>query len=124
MSMFLFADDMDAIGRPSDILVRVPEGIVSTDQFLDSMATLLKFPSYFGGNWNAFEDCLCDLTWLPEGRLVLAHSNLPNLPDGDLKTYIEILRDAVIRGNKIEPRDYVVVFPSASAPTVTRLLKK
>lgn len=43
----------------------------ATDLF-DSCAETLQFPAYFGFNWDAFADCLADLSWLPErGRVLL-----------------------------------------------------
>jgi RNAse (barnase) inhibitor barstar len=32
---------------------------------LDEMARVLAFPAHFGRSWDALEDCLTDLTWLP-----------------------------------------------------------
>lgn len=43
-----------------------------------------QFPQYFGGNWNAFADCMCDLSWLGRGGFVLVLRNASVLlVDGD-----------------------------------------
>jgi len=33
------------------------------DAILRAIAEALGFPSWFGGNWDALEDCLADLSW-------------------------------------------------------------
>ncbi len=33
--------------------------------FLGHVSRGMKFPGWFGGNWDAFADCLKDLSWLP-----------------------------------------------------------
>ena len=38
-------------------------GIASKPAFLDAFADALHFPDYFGRNWDAFEECLGDLSW-------------------------------------------------------------
>jgi barstar (barnase inhibitor) len=40
---------------------------------LDEAARVLGFPAHFGRTWDALEDCLTDLTWLPGSayRLVI-----------------------------------------------------
>src|SRR5258708_36947570 len=37
----------------------------------DEFAAALQFPCYFGENWDAFDECLTDLTWLPAEAYVL-----------------------------------------------------
>jgi hypothetical protein len=73
----------------------VPE-IYKSEHLLEALYQLLWFPGYFGFNWNALHDCLTDLSWIREKRVVLEHAGLPNLPEAELKIYLEILRDSVL----------------------------
>lgn len=50
--------------------------IDSKATFLDSFATALSFPDYFGKNWDAFNDCITDMMWLPAPGYVLLYDNV------------------------------------------------
>ena len=56
----------------------------------EAMARALEFPDWFGGNWDALEDCLSDLGWRRgEGRVLLMRS----YPAGDeLGVLSDVLR--------------------------------
>lgn len=41
------------------------------DQMLDAIANALRFPEWFGHNWDALADCLLDLGWLPAPGYVI-----------------------------------------------------
>jgi RNAse (barnase) inhibitor barstar len=45
--------------------------IFSKETFLRKAAEVMKFPAYFGLNWDAFDECITDLTWCPAERYVL-----------------------------------------------------
>ena len=66
---------------------------------LSQFAHALSFPDYFGHNWDALEECLADLDWLPahgylivvtEADQVLIHPD----EEDDYQTFIEILAEA------------------------------
>jgi len=40
-------------------------------QMLGLLGRSLAFPSWYGRNWDALEDCLTDLDWLPQPGLVV-----------------------------------------------------
>jgi hypothetical protein len=42
---------------------------------IEAIARALQFPAWFGGNWDALEDCLGDLSWRNSARTVLAMKN-------------------------------------------------
>ena len=37
--------------------------VTSKEDFLSTISKALNFPSYFGMNWDAFEECLTDFEW-------------------------------------------------------------
>jgi RNAse (barnase) inhibitor barstar len=46
--------------------------------FLKAVAKALQFPHHFGSNWDAFEDCLTDLSWIEAGGYILLFKKLEN----------------------------------------------
>lgn len=60
-------------------------------------AQVLDFPDYFGHNWDALEECLADLEWLPAKGYVLlitdAEAVIPQ-DEEEYETFLEILDDA------------------------------
>jgi RNAse (barnase) inhibitor barstar len=96
-----------AAGKRADSLVRPPTGFAlkvikgrhcktPADLFAE-FARALEFPDYFGHNWDALEECLADLEWLPaKGYILLITDAEGVLPDDEeeYETLLEILRDA------------------------------
>ena len=89
-------------GHPAGaICVTVPKTVSSKADLLKLLSRDLLFPNTFGENWDALFDCLCDLSWIQEKRVVIAHESVPTLPVDDLRTYFDVLNDAVLLGGTI-----------------------
>jgi RNAse (barnase) inhibitor barstar len=70
---------------------RTPSGL------FNEFARALAFPDYFGHNWDALEECLADLEWLPaKGYILLITDSHAVLPDDEeeYETLLEVLDDA------------------------------
>jgi len=91
----------------AESLVRPPTGLAlkvikgrhckTPDNLFTEFARALEFPDYFGHNWDALEECLVDLEWLPaRGYIFLITDATHVLPDdeAEYETFLEILRDA------------------------------
>src|SRR5438128_11682083 len=64
----------------------------------DEFAAALQFPCYFGENWDAFDECITDLAWLPAEAyvfLIVRSIYLLDKEPGDrLQLFLEILQNA------------------------------
>ena len=49
-----------------DLEILVPEKIELKKVLLEYFGEKLKFPDYDGVKWDAFEECLRDLSWIKE----------------------------------------------------------
>ncbi len=65
-----------------------------TATLLAAIGHTLDFPDYYGGNWDALEECLLDLSWR-EGPAHLLIEHADALDARALATLIEIWREAV-----------------------------
>ena len=94
-------------GTSASALVKTPPGFaVRTIQgkqcrtpagLFGEFARALAFPDYFGHNWDALEECLADLEWLPaKGYILLITETQAVLPEAEeeYETLLEVLDDA------------------------------
>ena len=86
----------------NDSLGRVPAGVSGKKQLMRALEEALRFPEYFGRNWDALSDCLRDLSWLPPGRVRLVHDALPHLPPKDLRASVDVL---AIAAGALKPQE-------------------
>src|SRR5258708_1659656 len=61
---------------------------------LERLAGALEFPRWFGGNWDALEDCLSDLSWIKADGHVLLIEGAAALPADERGIFVEILASA------------------------------
>ncbi|MBQ4772873.1 barstar family protein [Pectobacterium versatile] len=123
-SFFKFKSPSVSYDTGEVFFVRLDPLISSADELLKSMYYLLWFPGYFGFNWNSLYDCLRDFEWISYTKIVIEHESLPNIPDFELKIYLEILRDAVIDWCVDEFHQLEVVFDEKDRVRIDNIFMK
>ena len=66
--------------------------------FLAAAARAMRFPAYFGSNWDAFEECVNDLSWAPARGYALLYDHTARFAraqPGEWATARSILAEAV-----------------------------
>lgn len=72
-------------------------GCSDRDEALERIGAALKFPAWFGRNWDALADCLADMSWWPAaGYLVLLEhpDALREAEPESFDTLLEIIEEA------------------------------
>jgi len=87
------------VKAPAGFALRVINGkkCATAAGVFTEFARALGFPGYFGHNWDAMEECLADLEWLPAKGYVLLITDAQAVLPGDEEEYetlLEILSDA------------------------------
>ena len=82
------------------VVVRFLRGkkMARLSSLFDEFAAALQFPDYFGENWNAFDECITDLEWMPGDVYVLIITDAQNVlaeeSDDQLEALTNLLQEA------------------------------
>lgn len=92
----------------------------SVENTLSRLGSALKFPIWYGANFDALFDCLCDPDWQPSKGHVLLINGLARLrtsdPD-DFATLIEVFQAvAEARRERMEPFWILIDTPARGIP--------
>lgn len=123
MLPFVYAEEPLSYNTAEVFCVRIDPGIRVAEELIRSLYYLLWFPGYFGFNWDALFDCLRDFDWIPCRKIILMHESVPQLPENDLRIYLEILRDAVLEWHEGEAHELEVVFHLSDKDMIEMLVK-
>ena len=82
---------------------------------LQRLAAALGFPQWFGGNWDAVEDCLKDLSWLPAPGWLVVLEGCDLLRREDLSVLTDILAESAQYWSEHDRRFYAVLVPGPSS---------
>jgi RNAse (barnase) inhibitor barstar len=96
MPGFEFIDDITGFRAPDAFIATLGGRLERKLDLLRALAASLRFPDYFGWNWDALDECLRDLSWLDDQRsiVVLLHKHVPLSDTAQRRTYLEILASA------------------------------
>jgi len=122
MGVFKFANKTVCYNGGEVFVARVDPTIADTDELLRSLYYLLWFPGYFGLNWNSLYDCLRNLDWISEKKVMIVHESLPSIPDADLCIYLEVLKDSVLDWVNDDRHQLEVVFHEKDKEKIDKLL--
>lgn len=136
---FQFVDNLDGAAGQSPVaespaaespvaqtqgVVEIPAGISTKPQLMSALERLLPLPGYFGGNWDALDECLRDrLTEADRRPLTLLHRDLPLAATSqDCVDYLALLFDTLKWAAESATCDFAVVFPTTVQMAVERLM--
>jgi RNAse (barnase) inhibitor barstar len=123
LSLFCFDRDFLSLISSDDFVASVPAQIGDQESLFRIFRQELQLPHYFGSNWDAFEECIRDLSWIKSRRIFLIHVDLPSLDTVAFRTYLEVLSDTVSDWKSDGDHELLVVFPPETYDVIVRILQ-
>src|SRR5258706_7158718 len=84
-------------------------GAAGKAALLERVAKALEFPRWFGGNWDALEDCLTDLSWTKAGGHVLLIEGAAGLAADERGILVDVLASAAAAWTELKRPFFAVL---------------
>jgi RNAse (barnase) inhibitor barstar len=100
--------------------------VENREDFLTAVALALEFPGYYGRNWDAFEECIRDLEWLPARGYVLVLDEYERFAQRDPESWniaLAILKEAANTWASTETPMYVLLRGARDQPVDVSALR-
>jgi RNAse (barnase) inhibitor barstar len=112
------------------VAVRVMRGskMQTTKDLFNEVSAALQFPYYFGFNWDALDECVNDLDWMPESAYVLIFTHLDQILAAEKdaeKLFLKVVHDSAQEWAQHQDKTFQVYFqciPEKQAEVVDRLV--
>ncbi len=119
-----FVENIHDYQIKNSVIGIVPKDIGNKEKLFDILEKSLKFPDYFGHNWDALWDLFNDLNWIDNKDIVLVHSDLPLKDDvKNLEIYLEILIEASKNWEEREEHKLTIFFPLNLKQEIEKIIK-
>lgn len=92
-------------------------GCTDRQEALARIAKALRFPDWFGGNWDALADCLADMSWWPAAGYLLLLEHAAQWRDAEpeeVDTALEVLEEAA-QGWAAQHKPFWALLPEMDA---------
>ncbi|MCE5293942.1 MAG: barstar family protein [Chlamydiales bacterium] len=126
MNCFNFYEHKAEISKVRvDININVPKNLTQKKLLFDLFSQKLKFPDYFGNNWDALFDCMTDLSFLDEKVICIIHDDIPFANDvHNQKIYVELMVDTANTWLNEQAHQINVYFPVKYLHSVRTILNE
>lgn len=88
------------------------KNVTSKAKFIQAAAEAMNFPEYFGDNWDAFSDCINDLSWLSADGYILLYTQPDNFAKKDPQEWLialDVFQEAVEYWRETDTPMYVLL---------------
>ena len=86
--------------------------INNKSDFLKTASTVINLPEYFGYNWDAWQDCITDLSWYKASSYLLVYDQWQNFAQdhpNDWQILNDVFSEAIAYWLKRNKRFYVLL---------------
>lgn len=123
MTQNIYFDDSWKSDLTNKLVIDLPL-IESEQDFFDFFDKALSFPDYFGFNWDAFHECIGDLTWLKTNHIVIVHESMPfNGNTTESQKYLKVMNSANSILRERHGGSLTLVFPKRSENQINDLME-
>lgn len=123
MKYIIFTDELNKDCLSNTYIGYVPS-VATKRELYTELSDTLRFPSYFGENWDALDELYRDFSWIEDEKIVIVHKDLSKLPLNDLRIYMQTIVNSLDFWNYYlnDPHALLYVFPKSEEKKITDII--